>query len=108
VHKTAIAQAILARCSVNARDPQAAQLTSTIAAIAISVLERLHHRLIGTTEQTMLGAVLSFRRLEDLFVPSVGYGSTLYSCHVIILEYFRSYSFVYGASFCTRFLMPML
>jgi hypothetical protein len=56
----------------------------------------------------MLGAVLSFRRLEDLFVPSVGYGSTLYSCHVIILEYFRSYSFVYGASFCTRFLMPML
>lgn len=56
----------------------------------------------------MLGAVLSFSRLEDLFVPPAGYSSTLYSCHVIILEYFRSYFFVYGASFCTRFLIPML
>jgi hypothetical protein len=58
VHKAAVAQTVLASGGVDARNPQPAQVTATIAPVTISIPERFHHRFVGTPEQTVSGSVL--------------------------------------------------
>src|SRR5215208_6380276 len=47
VHELAVAQAVLARGGVDARDPEAPEVALAVAAIAVRVRVRLHHRFLG-------------------------------------------------------------
>jgi hypothetical protein len=60
VHKLAVAQAILARCRIDPDNPQAAEISLAVAAIAVSVDQGLHHGLIAALKQAMLTAPLAF------------------------------------------------
>jgi hypothetical protein len=51
VDKTTIAQAVQARCGVNAGDPKAAEIAFAVASIAKRIKEGFQHRFIGSAEE---------------------------------------------------------
>src|SRR5688572_1493510 len=56
VHENAVAQPVLAHRGVDTRDPQRAKRSFLVAAIAVSILPRLHHRFFGNAENVLAAA----------------------------------------------------
>src|SRR6185503_14030415 len=80
-HEDAIAQAMLAHRSVDAGDPQRAEGTLLVAAIAVGILPRLHQRLLGDAVDVLAPAAKPLGLLEDLLVARARRDSTLDSWH---------------------------
>src|SRR5262249_32660996 len=66
---------------VDARDPQRAELALFRAAVAVGVLTRLHHRLLGDAIDGVAPAPITLGLRQDLLVPRLGGHSTLDSWH---------------------------
>src|SRR5260221_6992585 len=80
-HEGAVGHAELAHGGVDARDPQRAESALPLAAVAVRVLPRLHHRLLGDAEHVLPAAAEPLRLLEDLLVARARCYSTFYSWH---------------------------
>src|SRR5205085_10968301 len=85
-HEGRIGHAHLARRGVDARDPQRAEGAFSLAAIAVGVLPRLHHRLLGYAIDVLPAAAESLGLLEDLLVAGARRDSTLDSWHGALLR----------------------
>src|SRR5438105_1011086 len=65
VHQLVVGQPRLARRGVDARDPERPHLPLATAAVAKGVGERVQHRLVGGTEQQLLGKAEALGAGED-------------------------------------------
>src|SRR5262245_13140526 len=84
-HEGAVAHAQLAHRGVDARDPQGAHGALLGAAVAVRVLPRLHHRLLGDAVDVAAAAAEAFRLRQDLLVARARRYSTLDSRHGALL-----------------------
>src|SRR5205085_5558544 len=84
-HERAVAHAELAHRGVDARDPQRAEGALLVAAVAVGVLPRLHHRLLGYAIDVLPAAAETLRLLEDFLVARARRDSTLDSWHGALL-----------------------
>jgi hypothetical protein len=76
VHERAVGHAELAHGGVDAGDPQRAELALALAAVAVGVLPRLHHRLLGDAVDVLAAAAETLGLLEDLLVArACGYAA---------------------------------
>jgi hypothetical protein len=76
IHEAAVGKAVQAGSRVDAGDPQLAELTLFISAVAVSIAERLHYCLVGNFEKLALMAEIAFGELENFLVACFGpYGS---------------------------------
>src|SRR5450759_63308 len=64
VHEHGVRQAVEARAGVDAGDPQLADLALLGLAVAVGVLQRVLHLLLGGLERAALGTVITMRPLE--------------------------------------------
>src|SRR5436189_3624559 len=78
-HEGGIAHAELAHRRVDARDPQRPEGALLVAPIAVGILPRLHHRLLGDAVDVAAAAAEALRLLQDLLVARARRDSTLYS-----------------------------
>ena len=81
VHELAVADAILTCRRIDAGDPKPPKITLAVAPITIGIPQRLHHRFVGTPEETALGSSLSLGYVEYALMPPMGNWTTFYSCH---------------------------
>src|SRR5450631_4029967 len=81
VHQIAVAHAIHAGGSIDARNPQAAHIALAIFAVAIHIRHRAHDRFVRGTEETLTRATMALGHLQYLFMLLVGGYATLYSWH---------------------------
>ena len=63
---------MLADSSVDALDPEGAEVALAALAIAIGVLLRLLDRLLGDADRILATAIVALRGLDDFFVLGVG------------------------------------
>src|SRR5205823_13465322 len=80
-HERAVAHAELAHRRVDARDPQRAEGAFLVPAVAVGVLARLHHRLLGYAVDILAAAAETLGLLENLLVARARRDSTLDSWH---------------------------
>src|SRR5690606_27313624 len=73
VDKAAVREAGVAGGRVNAGDPQSAEIPLAIAAVPISIRERLHHGLVGRAEDGALSPKIALGLLEHLLMAAPGY-----------------------------------
>src|SRR4051812_10376328 len=85
-HERAVGHAELAHRGVDARDPQRAEGALLLAAVAVGVLPRLHHRLLGDAVDVLAAAAEPLRLLEDLLVARARRYSTLDPWHGALLS----------------------
>ena len=72
VNEAGIGEIQLAARGVNALNPERAEIALADAAVAISVLASLFHRLIGDAESVFAAAVIAFGFADDFLVAGVG------------------------------------
>src|SRR5262245_34304350 len=84
-HEHAIGHSELAHCRVDAGDPQGAELALLLAAVAVGILPRFHHRLLGDAVDVLPAAAEPLRLLQDLLVPRARDGTSLDSRHGALL-----------------------
>src|SRR5690606_9978279 len=82
-HQLAVSRAVQASRSVDAGDPQLAQIALAHAAITAGVPQALEHRFVRSSEQQMLRAALTFRDLQNFLMTAVPLGSSFYA-HVLL------------------------
>src|SRR5690606_4273758 len=78
-----VGQAVLAHRSVDALDPQGAEITLASLAVAVGVLQRLLHRLLGDADGVLATAVKALGGFQNLLVLGVA-GSASFHAHVMI------------------------
>src|SRR5258707_1241130 len=78
-HERAVAHAELSHCGVDARDPQRAERALLVAAVAVGVLPRLHHRLLCFAKEVFSAAPATPGLLADLLFVRPPPHSTLCS-----------------------------
>src|SRR5690606_23209999 len=81
VDEAAVGQAVEARGSVDARDPERAELALALPAVTICILSRLGHPLLGDPEGLAAHVVITLRLRQHLLVAGPGGDTTLYSGH---------------------------
>ena len=81
-HELAVGDAEFARGRVDARDPQLAKHTLARAPIAVGILARLHHRLLGDAEDVLAAASETLGLFQDLLVACVGGDAAFDARHV--------------------------
>src|ERR1700674_1475100 len=64
----AVRHARFAGSGIDARDPERAKLALAVAAVAVGVLPRAHHRLLGDLEYVLAPAAVTLGLVEDLLV----------------------------------------
>src|SRR5690606_34954067 len=79
--KSAVRQTVLAGRRVDADDPQVAELALALTAVAVGVLTRPDHRLLGDLELSAAGTVVALRLLQYLLATGAGCDATLHSRH---------------------------
>src|SRR5690606_15863172 len=60
------------------------EIALAVLAVAIGILQRLLHRLLGDADGVLAAAVEAAGLLEDLLVLGVGGDAPLHACHVMI------------------------
>src|SRR4051812_40911446 len=78
-HEGAVGHAELAHRGIDALDPKGAEGALPLPAVAIGVLPRLHHRLLGDAVDVLPATAEPFRLLEDLLVARARRDSSLYT-----------------------------
>src|SRR5215470_12703757 len=81
VDEPAVVEAERAHRRVESLDPQGAERALLALAVAIGVLRRLLHRLLGDADGVLAPAVIALGGLEHLLVPGVGGDATLDAGH---------------------------
>src|SRR6266545_2927053 len=84
-HEPAVRDARFARRGVDARDPERAELTLLLAAVAVGVVQRVERRLAGGADELVLCPAASFGGAQELLVLLVGCDPALYPCHAFSL-----------------------
>src|SRR6185436_17974357 len=84
-HERAVAHSQLAHRCVDARNPQRAHGTLLVAAVAVGVLPRLHHRLFGDAEDVAAAAAEALGLPDYFLVARARRDSTLDSWHGALL-----------------------
>ena len=77
------ATTLLAHRGVDALDPQGAEIALAVLAVAVGVLERLLHRLLGDADGVLATAVKALGGLQDLLVLGVARRASFHA-HVMI------------------------
>src|SRR5688572_1440368 len=90
-HERAVAHSQLAHRGVDARDPQRAHGALLRPAVAVGVLPRLHHRLLGYAIDVAAAAAETLRLGEHLLVARARRDSTLDSWHGALLRRVRQH-----------------
>src|SRR5438105_5446097 len=80
-HELAVRDSRVARAGVDARDPEGAELALLVAAVAVGVLPRLHHRLLGDAIDVLAPAAEPLGLVEDLLVARARRDSAFYAWH---------------------------
>jgi hypothetical protein len=62
---------VIAHGSVDALDPESAEVALLDAAVAVSVLAGLFDRLLGDTDRRLATAIIALRSLQNLLVTGV-------------------------------------
>src|SRR5581483_10279521 len=86
VHERGVREAVLAHGGVDARDPQRTELALSLAAVAVGVLPRLHHRFLGDGEDVAAPAAEALGLVEDLLVLGLRGDAAFYSGHGVSLR----------------------
>ena len=89
VNELAIGQSLGADRSVDALDPQRAEVAFLNLAVAIGVLPGLLDSLAGNPDRVLATAVLALRGIEDPLVLGAGGYTPFDACHVLGLPYLR-------------------
>src|SRR3954451_10874207 len=76
-----VRDAVLATRRVDAHDPQATELAFARPAVAVRVLERVHHLLVRLAEVTSARARVALRLFEDRPAVLLAADGTLHPCH---------------------------
>src|SRR5690606_3630645 len=84
-NQTAVGQTVLTSTSVDTSDPQSAELTLALTAVAVGVLASLDYRLLGNTEHTRTSAVIAFGEFQNFLVTATSYDATLNTSHELFL-----------------------
>src|SRR5690606_20663573 len=79
--KHAVRHTQLAAGRVDAGDPQSAEGALLVAAIAVGILPRLHHRLFGDAEYITAAAAITFCCFDNFFVTGTGSYAAFYAWH---------------------------
>src|SRR5688572_11970336 len=80
-HERAVGEAELAHRGIDARDPERPERALAVAAVAVGVLPRLHHRFLGDAVDVAPAAAEALGLGEDLLVARARRYSTLDSWH---------------------------
>src|SRR5207302_7605665 len=84
VHEPVVRKAALPRGSVDAGDPEPAEVPLAGSTITERVGQRVEHGLVGRPEEQLLGEPEPFRPVEDLLVPGVGGYAALDASHLAL------------------------
>src|SRR6266852_450496 len=82
VHQLVVVQPRLPRRGVDPRDPELPHLALAATAVAERVSERMQDRLVGGTEQQLLGEPEALGPVEDPLVAAMRGNAALDSCHL--------------------------
>src|ERR1700730_5349057 len=82
VHELVVRHPLAARRRVDPGDPELAHVTLPRAAVAIGVLERMEHRLVGRPEERPVRHAEALGEAEDLLVTPAGGNASLYARHL--------------------------
>src|SRR5579872_1780867 len=85
VDEHAVRHVVLAHRRVDTRDPQRAERTLLVAAIALGILPGAHDRLLGDAIDVIATAAVTLGQLDDLLVTGPCGNPTFYSRHVLLL-----------------------
>src|SRR5690606_20171539 len=66
--ETAVGQTVYTSTSIDTSDPQGAELTLPLTAVAVGVLACLDHCLLGNTEHARASTVVTFSKFQNFFV----------------------------------------
>src|SRR5690606_25657617 len=72
VHEHAVGQPVLPRGGVDPGDPERAEHALAVAAIAVGILPRLHHRFLGDAVDVAAAAAVALRLVQHLLVAGPG------------------------------------
>src|SRR5450631_3963522 len=81
-HELAVRDTRLAGARVDAGDPERAEFALPVAAVAIGVLPRLHHRFLGDAVDVLAAAAETLGLVEHLLVARARRDSAFYAWHV--------------------------
>src|SRR5438552_13705983 len=81
VHQLVVRQARLPRGRVDPRDPQPAHLPLATAAVAERIGERVQNRLVGGSEEQLLGKPEPLGPIQDRLVAAMSRNATFDACH---------------------------
>src|SRR5258706_10677092 len=82
MHEGGVVHAAGANGRIDAGNPQGAEHALLVAAIAVGVLPRLHHRFLGDTEYGTAAAAIALRQIQYFLVTRFGGYTTFNSWHV--------------------------
>src|SRR5467141_3895622 len=82
VHQLVVRQTGLPRRGVDPRDPELPHLALAAAAIAVGVGQSVQDRLVGGTEEQLLGEPEALGPVEDPLVAAMRRNAALDSCHI--------------------------
>src|SRR6056297_2333370 len=100
VDEAAVGHAVFTGRSVDALNPQAAEIALLLATIPICILPGLDDRLLGNPEHLAAGAVITFRPAQHLAVATAGDYSTFHSCHCLVSCLLKNESITASAASC--------
>src|SRR5690606_30942309 len=80
-NEAAVRQAVLAGRGVDPGDPKLPKLPLAHPAVAVGVHQRLHHLLVGRTEELALASPIPLGELENLFMTAPGDDAPFGSWH---------------------------
>ncbi len=85
VHEHAVGHAVGAGAGIDTSDPQATENALLVAAVTISVLTGLHHRLLGNAENIIATKDETLGEFHNLLMTSASGNTTFYSGHLSLL-----------------------
>src|SRR5260370_264018 len=81
VDEAAVVQAERTHCRIEPLDPKRPERALAALAVAVGVLVRLLHRLLGDADGVLAPAVIALGGLEDFLVLGVSGDAALAACH---------------------------
>src|ERR1700674_1677741 len=82
VHELVVGHPLAARRRVDPGDPELAHVARACPPVAIGVLERMHHCLVGRPEERPVRHPEALGEVEDLLVTPAGGNAALYAWHL--------------------------
>src|SRR5207237_4134297 len=86
VHQLVVGQPRLPRGGIDARDPELAHLALAATTVAKRVRERVQHRLVGGTEEQLLGEPETLRAVQDRLVATMRGDAALDPGHGLLAQ----------------------